>query len=234
MKAPSLHSLVLGSSIVLHILAFALIIHLAVPTTEIQPPAIVSMSLVNVAASPHHTSTPSSTKAEQKNKPSSRPNHSPPRPKPASTQAAKLLDSANESPYTTTTASPAQPSPAPSTAAGSNHDMEAASKKTAIAETAKVTEPLYRGAYLNNPKPQYPPLSIEENETGTVHLRVLISAQGLPQDVSLASSSGFSRLDRAALNAVKKWRFIPAKRGNEAIPYSYTIPVEFSLKSAKS
>lgn len=96
-----------------------------------------------------------------------------------------------------------------------------------------IHEPLYRGGYLNNPKPAYPPLAIEMEEAGTVRLRVQVSAQGLPVAVELEQSSGFPRLDRAALSAVRNWKFIPAKRGDEAIPYTFIVPVEFSLKNLR-
>ncbi|MBW7568129.1 TonB family protein [Chromobacterium subtsugae] len=98
----------------------------------------------------------------------------------------------------------------------------------------QITEPLSTGGYLNNPQPAYPTVSKEEGEEGTVRLRVHVSVQGLPQEVSVQSSSGFPRLDRAALASVKRWRFIPAKRGAEPIAYTYIVPVEFSLKSSRS
>ncbi|MTD33155.1 energy transducer TonB [Paludibacterium denitrificans] len=94
-------------------------------------------------------------------------------------------------------------------------------------------EPLYRGGYLNNPKPLYPPLSLELAEQGTVRLRVQVSAQGWPSVVELAQSSGFPRLDRAALTAVRRWKFVPARQGDEAIPYTFIVPVEFSLKAVR-
>ncbi|WP_406850393.1 energy transducer TonB, partial [Chromobacterium phragmitis] len=97
-----------------------------------------------------------------------------------------------------------------------------------------VTEPQSSGGYLKNPAPPYPTVSREEGEEGTVRLRVLVSAQGAPQEVSVHDSSGFPRLDRAALAAVKRWRFIPAKRGGEAIAYPFIVPIEFSLKSANT
>ena len=96
-----------------------------------------------------------------------------------------------------------------------------------------VHEPLYRGGYLNNPKPGYPPLSVELEESGTVQLKVQVSVQGLPVSVELERSSGFPRLDRAALTAVRSWKFVPARRGNEAILYTFIVPVEFSLKNQR-
>ncbi|MFI3119611.1 MAG: TonB family protein, partial [Methylococcaceae bacterium] len=42
--------------------------------------------------------------------------------------------------------------------------------------------------------------------------------------------SGSSRLDQAALEAVKKWRFVPAKRGEQAVSASVVVPVRFSIE----
>ncbi len=128
------------------------------------------------------------------------------------------------------------PSPSAAPAETSNHvaaPAAAPAVATPAAPAPQVQEPLYRGGYLNNPKPTYPPLSIEMEETGTVRLRVQVSAQGLPVSVELEHSSGFPRLDRAAQTAVRGWKFIPAKRGDEAIPYTFIVPVEFSLKNLR-
>jgi protein TonB len=46
----------------------------------------------------------------------------------------------------------------------------------------------------------------------------------------LKASSGYSRLDQSAINAVKNWRFIPAKRGEQAIDSWIVVPILFSLK----
>ncbi|WP_053077472.1 energy transducer TonB [Chromobacterium sp. LK11] len=112
--------------------------------------------------------------------------------------------------------------------------VEAERSLDPAAETTAATRaPPFRDRQSNNPKPAYPAMSIEEDETGTVQLRVHVSSQGLPQDVSLAKSSGSPRLDSVALDTAKRWRFIPAQRGGKPIPYTFFIPVEFSLKSAK-
>jgi protein TonB len=66
-------------------------------------------------------------------------------------------------------------------------------------------------------------------EVGTVQLRVRVSAEGQALDVQLAKSSGYSRLDEAALAAVKQWKFQPALRGDTAIEAWVLVPVEFSL-----
>jgi protein TonB len=94
-----------------------------------------------------------------------------------------------------------------------------------------VIEPKFGAAYLKNPPPDYPTLSRRVGEQGRVLLRVLVSEQGAPQTVELESGSGYSRLDQAAVDAVKKWRFVPARRGNQAISAYVLVPLKFSLDS---
>jgi protein TonB len=81
--------------------------------------------------------------------------------------------------------------------------------------------------YLHRPNPVYPTLSKRLREEGTVLLRVNLDAQGIVLDISIEKSSSFQRLDQAAHEAVKQWRFIPAKRGQEAMPSSALVPIEF-------
>jgi protein TonB len=64
-----------------------------------------------------------------------------------------------------------------------------------------------------------------------VLLRVLVSEKGDAANVEVDSGSGSERLDQAALNAVKKWRFIPAKRNNQPISAYVIVPIKFSLQS---
>ncbi|CAN1513979.1 TonB Periplasmic protein TonB, links inner and outer membranes [Burkholderiaceae bacterium] len=81
--------------------------------------------------------------------------------------------------------------------------------------------------YLHRPNPVYPALSKRLREEGTVLLRVNLDAQGIVLDISIEKSSSFQRLDQAAHEAVKQWRFIPAKRGQEAMPSTALVPIEF-------
>lgn len=84
--------------------------------------------------------------------------------------------------------------------------------------------------YLHNPKPVYPTLSRRMNEEGRVLLKVRVSAQGTALDVAVSKSSGFPRLDAAAIDAVSRWRFVPAKRGDEAIDSSVVVPITFAFE----
>lgn len=85
--------------------------------------------------------------------------------------------------------------------------------------------------YLQNPKPAYPHISKRLGEEGKVLLRVFVTADGSPEKIELRTSSGFHRLDHAAQAAVSRWRFVPAKRGEQAVTAWVVVPIVFSLNS---
>ena len=82
---------------------------------------------------------------------------------------------------------------------------------------------------LHQVRPLYPPLSRRMEEQGRVVLNVLVRADGTAGQVSVKTSSGFPRLDKAATNAVERWRFEPYRIGNRATDHEYSIVVNFSL-----
>jgi protein TonB len=84
--------------------------------------------------------------------------------------------------------------------------------------------------YLQNPKPAYPPLSKRLGEQGKVVVRVLIGADGIAQQAELRQSSGFDRLDQAALQTVLKWRYVPGKRAGIAQAMWFNVPINFVLE----
>lgn len=84
-------------------------------------------------------------------------------------------------------------------------------------------------AYLNNPKPEYPMTARQRHWQGTVLLRVYVSADGKAQQVNLQRSSHHDMLDESALDAVKQWRFVPAKRGDTPESCWVTVPIVFEL-----
>lgn len=105
-----------------------------------------------------------------------------------------------------------------------------------VAAPAPAPEPTFIAArfdadYLDNPKPSYPRHSRRLGEEGKVLLRVHVSAEGLPETIELRCGSGFHRLDEAAQETVAHWRFVPAKRGDQAVTSWVLVPIEFSLKS---
>jgi protein TonB len=94
-----------------------------------------------------------------------------------------------------------------------------------------VVPPVFNADYLNNPPPAYPAASRRMGEQGRVVLRVFVSEEGLPSQVQVRTPSGFSRLDEAALETVKHWRFVPARRGKTPVAAWVLVPISFSLKS---
>ncbi|ANE55532.1 energy transducer TonB [Methylomonas sp. DH-1] len=84
-------------------------------------------------------------------------------------------------------------------------------------------------AYLNNPKPEYPLVARQRHWQGTVLLRVYVGADGKAQQVNIQRSSGHDVLDESALDAVREWRFVPAKRGDFAEASWATVPIVFEL-----
>ena len=84
--------------------------------------------------------------------------------------------------------------------------------------------------YLQNPKPAYPPLSRRLGEQGKIIVRVLIGTDGVPKKAEMRQSSGFDRLDQAALNTVLKWRYVPGKRGGVAEEMWFNVPINFVLE----
>lgn len=107
----------------------------------------------------------------------------------------------------------------------------AQAKEEASPASAPVTAARFDADYLQNPAPAYPPLSRKLREEGKVLLLVQVSARGEAESVQIKQDCGFFRLDEAAVNAVRKWRFIPARRGTEAVASSVVVPVVFRLDS---
>ena len=84
--------------------------------------------------------------------------------------------------------------------------------------------------YFQNPKPAYPPISRRLNEQGKTTVRVLIGADGQPQRAEIGKSSGFSRLDEAAVATVMRWRYVPGKRGGVAEAMWFNVPINWVLE----
>ncbi len=98
------------------------------------------------------------------------------------------------------------------------------------AGAATVQLPSSDADYLQNPRPPYPPLSKRLNEQGKTTVRVLIGIDGLPQRSEVAKSSGFERLDQAALTTVMRWRYVPGKRGGVPEAMWFNVPINWVLE----
>jgi len=83
--------------------------------------------------------------------------------------------------------------------------------------------------YITTPQPAYPLYSRRARETGTVMLRVLISEDGLPTHIEIEKSSGYGRLDEAAMAAMKGARFKPYRENGRALAVWAPAPIVFEL-----
>jgi periplasmic protein TonB len=81
---------------------------------------------------------------------------------------------------------------------------------------------------LQTPAPSYPPEAFRNGESGTVLLRVHVDPQGIPYGIDLVQSSRSRTLDRAASQAVQRWRFRPATRGGQPVAGEVQVPITFS------
>jgi len=118
------------------------------------------------------------------------------------------------------------PAPVPTLAA-----VEAAAPATQAAPAAQAaTLPRFDADYLDNPAPAYPAFSRRMREEGKVLLRVFVEPDGRPGRITVHTGSGSPRLDRAAEEAVWRWRFVPARRGEDAVGAWVLVPIVFTLR----
>jgi periplasmic protein TonB len=119
--------------------------------------------------------------------------------------------------------------PAPTVEAAPAPATAPAAAPVQAAAPAKVELPSSDADYLNNPPPAYPPVSRRLGETGKVVVRVFIGIDGTAQKGEVRTSSGFERLDTAALAAALKWRYSPGKRAGAAEAMWVNVPINFTL-----
>lgn len=130
------------------------------------------------------------------------------------------------------------PAPAPAAPMGATSPQPPAPAMTAPMSAtppgppapARLELPSSDAAYLNNPKPPYPALSKRLGEQGKVVVRVLIGTDGTAQQAEIRTSSGYDRLDQAALTTVLKWRYVPGKRGGVPEAMWFNVPINFVLE----
>lgn len=101
----------------------------------------------------------------------------------------------------------------------------------APAPPAAIEAPRFNAAYLNNPSPAYPAAARRRGQEGRVLVRAEVLADGRCSRVELKQGSGHELLDQAALDAVRKWRFVPARQGEQAVTAWVDVPIAFKLKN---
>lgn len=177
----------------------------------VTPPTIVGIMLPPPVAPPQPKPKPL---PEPKPQPKQKPK---PLPKPLSKPLPKAPPSEKA-----VSAPPVEPPPPPVRKA------KAAPAKAAAAAPA-IQPPSAEAQGLNNKAPLYPQLSRKKKEQGTVLLLILVKADGTVGEIKLKTSSGFTRLDQAAKQAVKRWQFQPALKEGQPIDFWYELPLKFRL-----
>ena len=126
--------------------------------------------------------------------------------------------------------------PAPSNAAARKPATpEAAARAPAVSTAgADRDEPLVEAKFdattLHNPKPPYPLTARRKGIEGRVLLAAHVRADGTCAEVRLIHSSGHGLLDQSALDTVRRWRFLPARRGRASVDSWVEIPISFRLE----
>lgn len=146
--------------------------------------------------------------------------------------AAPVVAAPEVSPASSPVVVPPPPAPQPVIAAPAPPALPpVAAAPPAPSPPAPVIPPSFTADYLSNPPPAYPLLSRRIGEQGRVILRVLVDVQGQPERVELRASSGHERLDAAALDTVRRWKFVPARQGDQPVAAWVFVPISFSLRS---
>lgn len=156
---------------------------------------------------------------------------------PARTRVAPVAQEVTRPSPAILTAPVATPSPTPPMPVNPSAQAEAAPAPALASAPPRPDKPasgdestvIFDAAYLRNPAPDYPPQSRRLEEEGMVKLKVRVNQEGRAIAVEVAQSSGFRRLDTAAVEAVRNWRFVPARRDGQPLEATVIVPVRFTL-----
>ena len=103
-------------------------------------------------------------------------------------------------------------------------------RRTLQASTSGEAQSTTSVGVLRSVHPIYPRIAKKSGWEGTVLVRVTVEKNGRASKVDVSRSSGHKVLDDAALKAIKRWTFRPARDGNIPIKSVVVIPLKFSLK----
>jgi periplasmic protein TonB len=106
--------------------------------------------------------------------------------------------------------------------------------ETGSAETGIPTTAVMQDVRFPLSQPPYPPASTRNGEEGSADLEVYVLPNGRVGDARIMNTTGYERLDLAAINEAKRqWRFKPATRAGEPVAQWYKVRVVFRLTDAK-
>ncbi len=223
----------IGASVAVHGLALGFGSGLQTP--PMQPPRLLEARLVKETLPEEKPATrrieppppaprPAPREPAHQPKPPTRPDATP---VPQQQRLVSAARSDHPAPAIATAAAPA-PAVAASQPAAAPGPLAAAAGPATPAPVS-YSPPSVGARYLDNPKPGYPMIARRRGLEGTVRLEVRVSAEGIPVAVKLRESGGHDSLDEAATTAVWHWKFMPARRGGEAVEGTVVVPIRFRL-----
>jgi protein TonB len=220
-KPRSMGSLLLTLVLSLHLWAALWILQPAKAVTKAQP-MIMEVSLIAAPSQKAAAAPVAQPKPEEPKKPTVK--------KPVKLKKP-VVRKQMELPKPLTMAEEMLPAPSKLESASASATPAANVGGKATADVAPFTEANFNANYGSNPKPKYPGIATSRGWEGTVHLHVKVSAEGDSEEVTVQRSSGYDALDEAAIEAVEKWKFIPAKRGETPVSSSVVVPINFVLNN---
>ncbi len=221
-KPYSMRGLLLTLALSLHLWAAIWMLQPAEPFIKAQP-MIMEVSLV---AAPSQQAAAAPVVQPKPVEPKKEPIKNPVKKKPVTHKQIELPKPQALADELLPAPSKAESAPTPVAASAA---AKVASKTTA--DTASFTEANFNANYGSNPKPKYPGIATSRGWEGTVRLLVRVSIEGYSEEVTVQRSSGYDVLDEAAIEAVEKWKFIPAKRGDTPVSSSVVVPINFVLNN---
>ena len=196
----------------------------------VEPVAPVEV-VVQLIALPQPQIAPAPEPAPEPPQPAPKP-PAPPPPRPKPTPTPRPVEKPVSEPVALPTPAPPavqrEVSPATAVAAPVAEPVKPAAPPAPPAPP-KIELPSNNAKHLNNTPPPYPPLSKRLNEQGTVVVNAQIGTDGTASQATIRTSSGYHRLDSAALQAVLRWRYVPGRRNGLAEAMFYDIAISFNL-----
>ncbi|MBS1211705.1 MAG: putative TonB-like protein [Proteobacteria bacterium] len=186
------------------------------------PPQVIEVSLL--AAQPPSVQQPPQPEVKPPPPKPEKPPEKPAPKKPDKPKPAPKKPPAPPPPKQEVPAAPEIPAPA------AEAPTAAAPAKSAAPTPPPFVEASYKAPSLNNPPTRYPPVALERRWEGKVALRVQVLPAGTAGEIRIEQSSGHEILDDAAVEQVRSWRFLPARRGDQAVASWVIVPIEYKLK----
>lgn len=114
---------------------------------------------------------------------------------------------------------------------GKPHGMNSESTNETQSHSSNLNTVIAYPLYKENAPPVYPEIARVRGYEGIVLLSAEVLPNGRVGEIKIRKSSGYAILDQSALQAVKPWKFEPAKRAGNPFTAWVELPIKFILHS---